>query len=201
MNYETFQRNDFDDEERIRERWWKPIPGEIILDIGSAIGSYALPAVCSGAEVYAFSSPNHAVLLKHNLALNPGALARCHVMEHGLYSAQGFLTCDGSHYYFQADDPGDLGEHGLRVMRLDDLGIHNVGMMKIDVEGAEVEVLKGGEQTIRKYTPRVLVENHVFMQADLEKEVIKWFEGLGLGYQHETDPSPAVSHSFFWVPR
>lgn len=46
----------------------------------------------------------------------------------------------------------------VKVRRLDDLHITNVGFIKIDVEGFEREVLEGGEGTIREYMPNMVVE-------------------------------------------
>jgi hypothetical protein len=42
--------------------------------------------------------------------------------------------------------------------RLDDFGLNDVDMIKIDVEGWEFEVLKGAEQTIRRCQPILMVE-------------------------------------------
>lgn len=41
---------------------------------------------------------------------------------------------------------------------LDSYKIENVGFIKIDVEGHEISVLRGGEQTLRKWKPNMIVE-------------------------------------------
>lgn len=43
-------------------------------------------------------------------------------------------------------------------MRLDDLALNNVAVIKIDVEGAESAVLKGAEETIRRCKPHIFIE-------------------------------------------
>jgi hypothetical protein len=47
----------------------------------------------------------------------------------------------------------------VEVKRLDDLNLHRCRMMKIDVEGMELGVLKGGVETIRRLRPALYVEN------------------------------------------
>jgi hypothetical protein len=42
--------------------------------------------------------------------------------------------------------------------RLDEFTFNSIGLIKIDVEGWELEVLKGAVETINKYRPILLVE-------------------------------------------
>lgn len=51
-------------------------------------------------------------------------------------------------------------EKDVQVKRLDDFGIADVDFIKIDVEGHELEVLKGGAATIERYRPVLLMEVH-----------------------------------------
>jgi FkbM family methyltransferase len=52
----------------------------------------------------------------------------------------------------------DFGAVTVKTLRLDDTGIGNVGFIKIDVEGAEMQVLKGAAETLRRDRPNLLVE-------------------------------------------
>ena len=61
---------------------------------------------------------------------------------------------------------------------LDEFGITNVDFIKIDVEGHEVEVLKGAADTLAKWRPMVLVE----LKKEHVQEVVAWFGGLD--YKH-----------------
>jgi len=45
------------------------------------------------------------------------------------------------------------------VRRLDDLSIHSVDLIKIDVEGAELQVLEGADSTLRACRPAVVFES------------------------------------------
>jgi hypothetical protein len=57
-----------------------------------------------------------------------------------------------------------------------------IQFIKIDVEGYEMEVLKGGEQTIRKHMPTMVIElndMNLKNQNSSAKEVVKLIEGIG----------------------
>ncbi len=49
-------------------------------------------------------------------------------------------------------------EHDVELKTLDSLGLRDVALMKIDVEGHELAVLEGARETILRYRPTVLVE-------------------------------------------
>ncbi len=52
----------------------------------------------------------------------------------------------------------DDGEHSARMVTLDSFGLTNVDFIKLDCEGFEFFAIKGGEQTIRRDKPCVIVE-------------------------------------------
>lgn len=78
-------------------------------------------------------------------------------------------------------------------MKIDDLGIIPTAIT-MDVEGSEFEVLKGAEQTLRKYHPKIWLSLHpefLFNYYRMyQAEVRRWIMGLGysevlLDYKHE----------------
>lgn len=54
----------------------------------------------------------------------------------------------------------EIGTGSIDIKRMDELDLPKFGLLKIDCEGHELEVIKGGEQTILKYKPIVIVEQH-----------------------------------------
>jgi FkbM family methyltransferase len=201
---EAYTRNDFEDEEEVRERWWQIQPGQVVLDVGAAIGSYVLPALALGAEVVALCPQRvHAGLLSENLARNPGFAERCTIYSFGLYDREGWLWCDGSYHFSEEyPAPDKVNDEMLRVVPLDSMA-HlippRLDWVKLDVEGAEVLALRGAEQVLRRLRPRVLVENHLFMDPGIAAEVAAFM--MGLGYSGESHPYSRgnISHSLFQV--
>lgn len=50
------------------------------------------------------------------------------------------------------------GKCEVRTVRLDDEEVGSLGFMKIDVEGCELALLRGAEETIRRHKPVLLIE-------------------------------------------
>ena len=190
----------FDDEQELRDRWWTCGPNDLVLDIGAAFGSYTLPALAQGAHVVAFNpSEFDYTLLDINLSLNPLLKKRCLHVKDGLYSADVWFNPDTS----ICSSSEQTEKPWLKCTTLDKFlnarpGIGDVTWLKLDVEGAELEVLKGGEKCLRMYRPKILCEMHEFQLRGIGDKVKDFILGLGLGYSCDgPHPHCAVSHSYF----
>jgi FkbM family methyltransferase len=53
----------------------------------------------------------------------------------------------------------------VRAIRLDSLNLERLDLIKIDVEGMELDVLRGGADSMRKLKPIMLIEHH---KSDIE---------------------------------
>ena len=94
----------------------------------------------------------------------------------------------------------------VKTQRLDDLECVNdysVGLIKIDTEGVEIEVLKGGRKTISRDKPVIIMEDW-FSKNGQKSESVKLLEGLGYSTFLEpalfSDNSDAVPQGK-WVGR
>lgn len=136
------------------------IPGTTILDVGANIGNHAVFfGLVLGAEVHAFEpyEPNYA-LLELNIAVNglgERVFARCCAV--GDSDGVGFAELG------RLDNLGTVricrGGGNIPMKRLDALDVTGpIGIIKIDVEGAETAVLRGAESLIRTWHPDILVE-------------------------------------------
>jgi FkbM family methyltransferase len=147
-------------------------PGMTVLDIGAHHGYYTLLAsklVGSAGRVIAFEpSPREQKALRLNLILNRCgnvsvqrvALGR-EETETTLYVAGGRQT--GCNSLRPPAIPDEASPVRVHVTRLDDWldrqKIAQVDFVKVDVEGAELEVLKGAERLFdRKPRPVILAE-------------------------------------------
>jgi FkbM family methyltransferase len=72
------------------------------------------------------------------------------------------------------------------VRRLDDFGFHGVGLIKIDVEGFEMQVLDGGWETIARERPNMMIE------CDQPAALVERLATLGYsaGYWHDGEVRP-----------
>jgi len=209
----------FDDEVSVRDRWWRIKPNDVVLDIGAACGSYALPALAQGAARVIAWSPEekHSRFLHLSLAANQWE-ARCQVLATGLWSKSGFLIApDGPHpselypYREEAEEAvmriklaGRHTSPPFAVSTLDQaattLDLARLDWVKIDAEGAEPEIIMGGQELIRRFKPAIFLENHLFKKPGVKDECAGIL--LAWGYAEiETLPWPGgqISHSLYRV--
>ena len=136
------------------------LPGTAIIDVGANIGNHAIffGAVLD-APVYAFEpfEANHR-LLEMNIAANG--------MDRQVLTACCAIGQRDGSASLQAGPANNLGitrvsfgAGSVPVRSLDSLAITGpIGLLKIDVEGAETEVLLGARATISEWLPDILVE-------------------------------------------
>jgi FkbM family methyltransferase len=96
------------------------------------------------------------------------------------------------------------------IHKLDDYNFTDVDVIKIDVEGYELFVLQGGEQTIMKYRPVIQTELHqgLFKRQGITiQDVAEWFYAHNYyaidkhGVQQpRTLPTEHSGVDLFWIP-
>lgn len=133
-----------------------PVGGTVI-DGGANIGSHTVPyaeRVGPNGKVIAFE-PNLLALecLKHNVREYPWV--QCSTSA--LSDKEGFETMQ-----FDAVNPGGshLARTGVKVfsITIDLLELTACDLIKLDIEGAELLALRGGEKTIRNLRPILVLE-------------------------------------------
>ncbi|MBZ5701823.1 MAG: FkbM family methyltransferase [Acidobacteriia bacterium] len=147
-------------------------PGMTALDIGAHVGFYSLllaRLVGPRGRVISFEPmPDNFARLVENLRLNQlqqvtpvnlAVLARSGELEANVPEGEPY---SGSISLYQ-----DYGTPRIRVRAtsLDEFfanSAERLEFIKMDVEGAEGEVLRGGIETLRRFRPRFLIELHHF---------------------------------------
>ena len=78
----------------------------------------------------------------------------------------------------KTEEPGKL--INIQCRKLDSLNLENIGLIKIDVEGFEIEVLKGARETLLKNKPAMIIENESVHTEDTNQLFLIMTE---LGYE------------------
>lgn len=187
------------DEEDIRQKFYYPHlkEGMNVLDIGAGYGSYTLPALQRGCKVTVITPKvpppnNEQIKLWMNIELNN---FDCPIMDIAVHGSRGYFNPNTKD--FVKDRKDIKNNEYVRCEKLDDMIFGQVDFIKLDVEGAEYEALKGAEQIIKKYRPTILVENHLFYDPQMEKKILHLILGWDIGYMARVQPYAAVSHTLF----
>jgi len=124
------------------------LPGDLFVDVGANIGSYAIWAGELGAEVIALEPAQDTfALLKENVTLN----------RHSIRTIQAAVgaACGAARFTSGRDDRNCLDPEGTvetPIVTIDSVvGDRVVAGMKIDVEGFEIEVLHGCERALSEH--------------------------------------------------
>ena len=88
------------------------------------------------------------------------------IHKHALGSVNGKVEMQ-----FDEDNTGssfitNVGTGSIKIKRMDDLDLPKFGLLKIDCERHELEVLKGAMDTILKYKPIIVCEQHPDVEMD-----------------------------------
>ena len=129
----------------------------LIVDVGANIGNHTLYWGALGFRVVAFE-PDKSLTscLEASALLNEMRGVSVHSVALGSETGVCRLhTVDPTNIGMQQ---AVVGEGDIPIVRLDDLELSGVGTLKVDVEGMELDVLRGASQTIRKNLPNIYVE-------------------------------------------
>lgn len=158
----------------------------ISLDIGAAYGLYSwhLSRLTKGCIAFEANPESAAVLMKrlpgvvvHSVALSSkNGVTKLRIPKMGALELTGYATVEDK---YNLDHFQESRELEVLMRTIDSFNLNNVCFIKIDVEGHELEVLKGGEQTIRRDKPDILVEISDFNAGEFESNVEIWLSHFG----------------------
>lgn len=165
--------------------------GDHVIDVGANIGVYTLQAaraVGTTGKVLAIEpSFEFSEYLQKSIIENQ-LNQIVSVVQAGLSDVKGkgrFVRCADS------TNPGasyvttnsTLGEYDISLVTLDSLELENVNFIKLDAQGAEIQVLEGAKNTISRFKPILLTELNCRAAREIGKtsfsKVVQWIENLG----------------------
>jgi len=155
---------------------------DVVYDIGAHVGLYVLLSsvrVGEKGHVYAFEPlERNLVYLRRHIELNH--LSNCTVIEAAVSDSSGLRHFDPTAH----DSAGHFSEAGrvmVRTLTLDDFlwsekGRRPPNALKINAEGAELEVLQGARRLIAEFAPTIFLSTH---SDELTKRCSEWLKSAG----------------------
>ncbi len=160
---------------------------ETFLDVGAHVGSWAQHFALKCKQVHAFEPQRttYERLLEgvqraklrnvtcHDVALGGQGDVDLHVVS---------VDGGGSTLRHRQELGAVLGVERVRCAQIDDFEFENVGLIKIDAEGFEIDILRGAANTLEKHRPTLLLEawDHEWYARE-RAELIAHVVDLGYG--------------------
>jgi len=175
--------------------------GGMLIDIGANIGTFSIPvARATGCEVHAFDAQRIvSQLLAGNFALNGIASGHVHHVALGApghpdllrialpnYARNGnfgaFATQEEIYRTVSTARMTDSGEsEDVPVRTLDSYALEDAFLVKVDVEGAELQVLQGAIETLREsnFPPLIFEAWRDDWWSDKREQLLAFVRDLG----------------------
>jgi FkbM family methyltransferase len=167
--------------------------GMTFFDVGTNVGYYTLLgarrvgpsgrviALEPDPEVLAVLRRNIEVNMLHNVQVVHGAASGiCRQVKLGLGRSTSYSTglyCEDAVHWIEV--PG----YSLDAV-VDKLDIASIDLVKLDVEGAEVEVLEGMSTILRAKQPKVIMELHGRIDGTHAHPAVQKLKSAGYGVRH-----------------
>lgn len=165
--------------------------GDHVIDAGACYGDTALYFSHLAGEFGRVASfeflPQNLSVLKKNLDLNPTFAKTIQVYQNPVWVES------GKELYISGYGPGTRvtkeeitpNSTSVSTLKIDDVvgtpKFPKVDFIKMDIEGAELQALRGAEKSIRQFKPKLAIT--VYHSLEDFWEIPKWIAQLGLGYQ------------------
>ncbi len=167
-------------------------PGQTVFDIGANVGEFSAAMADLGARVYAVEGdPTVMKCLEHNMAKTTGV----HLSQTVIWKTTGEVTFYSVPKDADSSTIAPLATEGFEAMTLpalslDDLarslGIESIDLIKCDAEGAEPEVIEGGQHILR-HTRQVAFDTGAERQGQETSDTCEtMLKALGFRVFHQT---------------
>lgn len=186
----------------LRDEWWNIVSGDVVIDIGAGYGSYSLSALASGASFVLAVEPGKSEFfdLTTQLIVN-GFLNKC-IALNVLVGSENEIGeyCPASHSVFQTVQNSVEKRMMFTLDRIvERFGLDKIDWIKVDVEGYELNVLRGGQEVLKRYSPTILIETHVGIVPGIDGEVSDLMGSLGYKMIGEKRGRMEVGSNELWT--
>ena len=143
-------------------------PKRVMVDVGANIGRWAKHFYTDYDQVFCFEPAYYNLeCLKKNTEHETNIFVREYGLGENNHKASLSVAVQ-DHLGSTMAKPDPNGD--IDIQRLDDQNLPDLDLLKIDVEGFETEVLKGGQNIIKDKKPLIAIERHAFNYKMLGKE-------------------------------
>lgn len=165
------------------------VPGEVVIDAGAGWGDTALyfaHLVGPTGRVYGLEFvPGNLAIFGQNLALNEPLKEIIEVVPYALWDKSGESLSFRNDGTSSALLNGEQTTITAETLALDDFvercGLPKVDLIKMDIEGAELNGLRGAKQTIRTFRPKLAIA--AYHKSDDLFLLPRYLGELGLEYK------------------
>jgi len=153
-------------------------PGDVVLDCGANVGTFTRTALSRGAKLVVAIEPAPATVecLRRNF-VHEIAEGRVIVCPKGVWDHVDVLELavasdgnnTGNSFVFGRNLSAKVKVPLTTIdILVDELHLPRVDFIKMDIEGAEKQALRGGAQTIKKFQPRLALSAEHFREDPVE---------------------------------
>ncbi|MGA2666888.1 MAG: FkbM family methyltransferase [Patescibacteria group bacterium] len=180
-------------------------PGDVVVDIGAHLGAFSLTAAGQARVVYAFEPvESNYRLLKENLALN-------HIKNVQAFQLAVSDVAGAVELFF---NPRNNGGHSLVLpmnrirMSVESItlegvfqrcGIETIDFLKMDIEGAEYDILCKSPPELLERISRLALEFHVIDEGRNENVLRQFLESHG--FEVRVKRLVFTHHGLLWAKR
>lgn len=166
-------------------------PGDTVLEVGANVGSLTLEIarrVGRDGTVHAIEPTGGAFAkLERNLSLNADLVPRVHLHRMLVTDGDGSTPTRELRWSWRIDrtavDRERVEVPAVSIDRMvSTIGLTRLDLLKIDVDGYEMKVLRGATETLERFRPTILVEldeKSLAPQGDSVRSAVEFLEARG----------------------
>jgi FkbM family methyltransferase len=140
--------------------------GDVVVDLGAHIGAFTLFAARKAGVVLSYEpEPENFAILKENVKAN-GLIGKVKIFKRAVWSERGFFPLHSDHNGSHIASLTNRGVKSVLVktVTLKDIFTENklehIDFLKVDVEGAELQIFKSTKANILTAIKKIAVECH-----------------------------------------
>jgi FkbM family methyltransferase len=202
----------FEIEGYLRQGKWSLTEGMTVIDAGACYGEFSLYAARrvgpSGKVLMLEPDPENIRKAEEYFAYNGGKPANLEIVPAGLWKHAGTLKfASGLGSASTLIDAGQEVPPGASITEVpveslaslvERYGLRRLDQVKVDIEGAEVEVVESGREIIEKFKPRFSIASYHPRDGRMTSELV---EPLLRGYGYEVATGFLTHRTTWGAPR